>query len=94
MNWPMMGLRQEKCLAAFWMRRLSRNTRTIRRGRVPYFCRRIEEEPRFMLYGVSQKATINQWFWSLPIARILGGGINHLRGGGNDETAKESQVCT
>ncbi len=47
-----------------------------------------------MLYGVSPKVMIGQWFRSLPIARILGGGINHSRGGGNDETVEEIQVCT
>jgi hypothetical protein len=30
---------------------------------------------------------IDLWFWSLPTARIRGGGIEHSRGGGNDETA-------
>ncbi len=47
-----------------------------------------------MLYGVSQKAMIDQWFWLLPIDLILGGGMKYLRGGGNNETAKENQVCT
>lgn len=46
-----------------------------------------------MLYGVSQKVMVHLWFWSRPIARILDGGITHLCGGGNDETAKEVQVC-
>jgi hypothetical protein len=47
----------------------------------------------FMLYGVSQKIMIDPWFWSLPTARIRGGGIKHSRGGGHDETAKEVKIC-
>jgi hypothetical protein len=44
--------------------------------------------------GGYQGATMGQWFWSLRIVRIPGGGISLSRGGGNDESAEEIEVCT
>lgn len=47
-----------------------------------------------MWYGVSQEVMITLRFRSLPIFRILSDGTSDSHGGGNDETAKEIEVCT
>jgi hypothetical protein len=39
-----------------------RNTHTIQKVTVPYFCRRIKWIPPFMLYGESQKVMTSQLF--------------------------------
>jgi len=59
MSYPMMGLLQGKYLMACRRRLLSRNTRTIRRGRASCCCNRIKRDHRFMLYGVSQRVMTN-----------------------------------
>ena len=49
--------------------------------------------PIHAVWGIPKEHD-DQWFWSLPIARIRGGGIIHSLGGGNDEKEKEIQVRT
>jgi hypothetical protein len=59
-----------------------------------YSYRRIEAALRFMSFGGYQKAMVGQWFWSQRIVRILSGGMNLSRGGGNDESAEKIEVYT
>ena len=58
------------------------------------FCRGTERANPSMWCGASQRAMISQWFWLPHTGRIRSGGMKHLCGDDEDETAKEDKIRT